>query len=80
MAQAVRGLKRGRAGVPSGMRAEDLKGWLQDASREKNLVKHQWRLLVRLAQRTFKDGVVPEEVAWAMVVFLLKGKGGHWGV
>ena len=33
VAQAVRSLKRARAGVPSGRRVEDLKGWLREASR-----------------------------------------------
>ena len=60
--QAVRGLKGGRAGGLSGIRAEDLKGWLCEASREKNLVRRRWRLLVRLTRRTFEDGVVSEEV------------------
>ena len=31
-AQAVRSLKMGRAGGLSGMKAENLKGWLQEAS------------------------------------------------
>ena len=38
--QAVWGLKRGRVGGPLGVRVEDLKGWLQEASRETNPVKH----------------------------------------
>ena len=59
------------------MRVEDLKGWLREASRETNPVNHQWRLLVRLIQKTSKDGVVPEEVAWATVVLLPKGRGGY---
>ena len=33
-----------------------------------------------LIQRAFEDGVVPEEVAWATVDFLLKGKGGYEGI
>ena len=61
------------------MRVEDLKGWLQGGLREKNLVTRRWRLLVRLIQRTFEDWVVPEEVTWATIVFLLKGRGGVSG-
>ena len=56
----VRGLKRGRADGPSGMGAEDIKWWLQEALQEKNLVRRQFQLLVRLIQRMFEDGVVPE--------------------
>ena len=74
--QVVRGLKGGRLGGLLGMQAEDIKGWLREASWEKNPVKRRWRLLVRLIQRTFEDWVVPEEVTWATIVFLLKGRGG----
>ena len=42
MAQAVRILKRGRAGGTSGMRAEYLKEWFREESRETDLVTHQW--------------------------------------
>ena len=63
VAQAVQGLKRGSAGGPSGMRTEDLKVWLREASRETNPVKHRWQLLVRLIQKNFEYGVVPDEVA-----------------
>ena len=35
---------------------------------------------MRLIQRTFKDGVVPEEVAWKTMVFLVKGRGDYWGI
>ena len=58
------------------MREEDLKKWLQEASREKNLMRIGWKLLVRLIQRTFKDGLVPKEVTWPTMVFLTKGRGG----
>ena len=62
------------------MRTKGLKGWMQEASREANPVKHRWRLLVRLIQKTFKYRVVPEEVAWSTIVFLLKGRGGYLGI
>ena len=80
VSQAVWGLKRGRSGGPLGMRVEDLKGWLRGASICTNPVKHQCQLLVRLIQKTFKDGVVPEEVAWETMVFLPKGRGEYWGI
>ena len=73
--QVLRGLKGGRAGGPSGMQAEYVKGWLREASREKNPVRRRWWLLVRLIKRTSEDGLVPEEVAWVTMVFLLKGGG-----
>ena len=77
MVQEVQSLKRGRSGVPSGTRAEYLKGWLREASREIDLVTYQWRLLVRLIHKIFKDGLVPEEVAWDTMVFLLKWREGY---
>ena len=77
--QVVGGLKGGKAVGPSGMRAEYLKGWLWEASREKNPVSRRWRLSVRLIQRTFKDGVVPKEVEWVTMDFPQK-EGGSIGV
>ena len=77
--QAVQGLKRGRACGPSGIRVEDLKGRLWEASREMEPVTHRWKLLLRLIQNTVKDGVVPEELVWETMVFLPKGRGGVSG-
>ena len=77
MAQAVQSLKKGRADDPSGIREEDLKRWLIEASRETDPVTNRWKLLVQLIHTTFKDGVVPEEVVWAMMVFPPKGRGAY---
>ena len=41
---------------------------------------HWWRLLVRLIQNNFKDGVVPEEVAWSTMILFMKGRGEYWGI
>ena len=40
------------------MRAEDLKGWLREASRETDPVTHRWQLLLRLVQKTYEDRMV----------------------
>ena len=56
--QAVVGLKGGRAGGPSIMRAEDLKVWLWEASWGNNPVRRQWQLLVRIIQMKLEYGVV----------------------
>ena len=71
---AVRVLKGGRAGRPPGMIEEDLKGWHKEAKREKYSKGISWELVVRLIQVVFRDGTVPEEIVWAMMVLLLKGK------
>ena len=47
---------------------------------ETDLVTYQWQMLVPLIQTTFKGGEVPEEVAWATMVFLPKGRGEHRGI
>ena len=61
------------------MRAEDLKGWLIEASREIDPVMYQWQLLVQIIQTNFKYGSVMEEVAWDTMVFIPKGRGGVSG-
>ena len=45
---AVQGVKWGRSGCPSGMIAEDLKGWSKEAKREKEPEGRRWDLVVRL--------------------------------
>ena len=67
-------MKGGRAGGLSGMRTEDLKGWLWEATRKKELVRRSWELLVILLQRKFGDGTTPEELVWVTMVLTLKGK------
>ena len=74
--QAVRNLKGGRASDPSGMQAENIKGWLREASREKKLVRRRWRLLVRLIQRTLKDGDGARGSEMGDNCFLHKREGG----
>ena len=49
-------LQEGKVGVPSGMRAEDLKGWLQEATLEKKYVMYRWAKLVRIIQLAFAEG------------------------
>ena len=60
---AVKGLKGGIAGGPPGMHAEDLKWWIQEATRKKEPVRRQWELLVRLVQRTSGGGTPPADLS-----------------
>ena len=62
------------------MRAEDINEWLREVSTEKNPVRRWWQQLVRLIQRTFEDGGVPEGVTLETMVFLLKGRGDYWEI
>ena len=80
VAKAVRGMKGGRAGVPSGMHTEDLKGWLREATCMKSPVRRRWELLVRLLHQMFRDDTSPEELAWATMALNPKGKGEFWGI
>ena len=80
MAEAVWGLKGSRAEGPPGISAEDLRGRLREATRTKALARKGWELLMRLVHRTFGDRTPPEELAWATIVLILKGKGEFWGI
>ena len=70
--EVVRGLMRGRAGGPLGMGAEDLKGWVREATRKKEPVRRRWEILVRLVHQAFGDGTPPEEFAWEIMVLVPK--------
>ena len=67
---AVLGLKGGRAGGPSGMRAKDLKGWRQEVKRKKDIEDRRWEPVVRLVQVMFRDRTVPEDIYWETMVLL----------
>ena len=60
----MRGLNSGRAGGPSGIRAEDLKGCCKEDKREKEPEGRRWGGGVRLVKVMFREGTVPEEIAW----------------
>ena len=58
------------------MRMEDLKVCLREAKREKDQERRRWDILVRPMQVMFGYGTVPEEIAWATMFLLTKGKRG----
>ena len=67
----VWGMKGGGSGGPSGMRAEDLKGWRKEANHEKDPEGRRWDMLLRLVQVMFRDGTVPvKRLEGAKVGFL----------
>ena len=59
---------------------EDLKGWRKEAKREKDPERIRWDPVVRIVKVVFRDGKVPEEIAWAMMVLLPKGNGEYMGI
>ena len=70
-------MKVGRAGSLLVIILEDLKGWRKEAKREKDPQGRMWDLLVRLVQVKLRDRTVPEEIAWAKMFLIPKGKGGY---
>ena len=73
---AVKNLRRNRSGRASGMRAEQLKGWLTVSKREKRAAEKgegktegeeggpHWENLVDLIQTAFWEGELAEEATW----------------
>ena len=81
-------LRRNRAGGPSGIREENIKGWLAEARRggkaaetgkEKTAAEEEgedlWAKFVKLTQTAFREGKLAEEATWQAVVMVPKGKG-----
>ena len=52
-----------------------LKGWRQEAKREKDIEGRSWKPLVRLVHVMFRYGTVLGEIAWLTMFLLEKGKG-----
>ena len=76
----VRVLEGSIAGGPPGMRTEDLKGWIMEATCKKEPVRRWGELVVRLVQRNCADGTPLEELEWTIMVLIPKGKGGYRGI
>ena len=90
---AVKKLRRNRAGGPSRICTEHIKGWLAVARRggvveEKGKAKTAteeegedlWGQVVELIQTAFRDGNLAEEATWQTVVLIPKGKGEFRGI
>ena len=56
MAESIIGLKEGNAGVPISMRVEDLKGWIQKATRKKYQLRRRWEISVIFIQQNLGTG------------------------
>ena len=59
---------------------EYLKGWRKEANCEKYPEGRRWDLVLQIVKVVFRDGKVRDEIAWAMIVLLLKGKGEYRGI
>ena len=69
-----------------GMRAEDLKGWLQGIKSEEdpetapNNKGDCWKALVRLVQTVWEEGTIPIQLGWMVTVLIPKGGGYYRGI
>ena len=77
---AVQDMKRVIPGVSLGTNAEDLKGRLREAKREKEPARIRWERITRIVQLVFGYGTVLEEIDWSKMVLLTKGKGKYQGI
>ena len=80
IADAVRKLRNGKAPGPSKVRAEKLKEWLLEATREENPDRENWNRVVKLVQLCFKERQVPTQLSWSTVVLIPKGGGDYRGI
>ena len=62
------------------MRAEDLKRWILEANQIEKPVTHRWENMVRLIHLAFAEGELTEELTWATMLLLPKGKGEYRGI
>ena len=80
----VAGLRNGRAGGASKMRAEDIKGWLRGIREEEDEGREgagdKWRTFVLLIQTIWEHGEIPQQMAWIIIVLLPKGNGDYRGI
>jgi hypothetical protein len=91
----VSGLKNGRAGGATGMRAEHVKAWLADIRHEEKVAHdnpgmianaeggglgNKWRVFVQMFQIIWDRGEIPMQMSWMVVVLLPKGGGNFRGI
>jgi hypothetical protein len=85
---AAAGLSNGRAGVASGMRAEDVKAWLHGIKLEEDPevgpvsigARDNWRRFTLLVQAIWDHGEIPPQLQWVIIVLIPKGEGDYWGI
>ena len=79
----VRGLRNGRAGGTRGIWAETIKGWLRGMEREeweeegKAGAGDAWRMFLKLIERLWETGCIPQQMLWMVIVLLPKGGGDY---
>ena len=77
----VRGLRNGRAGGTTGIRAETIKGWLWGIGKEEKEEEGNagagdtWRTFIDLIKKIWEKGCIPQQMLWMVIVLLPKGGG-----
>jgi hypothetical protein len=74
--KAVGRLHNGRSPGPTGIRAEDLKEWRDEAWREKSPDYYRWDKVINLIQYIYETGKMPTEIPWSVLVAIPKSSGG----
>ena len=77
---AVRKLRSGRVGGPSGMKAERLKSWLREATREKEPDTETWEKVISVTKLAFQEGYILESLMWKMMFLIPKGGREYRGI
>ena len=67
-------------GGPSGIREENLKVWLREAIREKDLDTIQWEKLVSVINMAFQKGCIPTALDCMRVVLIPEGGEDYRGI
>ena len=80
IAWAVRRLRLNLLGGPLGMRAEHLRQWLIDATRDDSPGATNWLKAVVIVQAAFYDGTLAYECTWHTVVLIPKYNGDLRGI
>ena len=77
---AVRKLENGKSPGPSKLRAEQLKKWLEEATREEEPQTENWDRITTLVKLCFEKQSIPTQFSRSMVVLLLKDIGNYRGI
>ncbi len=83
--EVVRELQNGWAAGETGLQAEHIKVWLQDAVQEEAETApsghgDKWQIFLRMIQAIWERGCVPDQMTWEIIVLLPKGGGNNCGI
>ena len=62
------------------MRADQLKAWMREATRERDPATTRWDALAIMTQLYFREGILSEELTWNTMILILKGRRDYRGI